>query len=76
MMAVPHERLEDLARRVAALGEELGDIAHTVLSEAVSVDDNDLKSHLRLEQQLQKARRALMKAEHLLVTADGTSSDD
>lgn len=76
MMAVPHERLEDLARRVASLGEELADIAHTVLREAVSVDDNDRKSHLRLEQQLQKARRALMKAEHLLVTADGTSSDD
>ena len=75
-MAVPNERLEDLAQRIASLGEELADIAHTVLSDAVSGDDNDRKSHLRLEQQLQKARRALMKAEHLLITADGTSSDD
>lgn len=71
----PTDRFEDLARRVEEIAEEVSDIAREVLSDAVSSAGDDRTDAVRLEQRLQKVRRALVKAEQLL-RADGTSSDD
>lgn len=69
------DRFDDLARRIEEIAEEVADISREVLSDAVSSAGADRADAVRLEQRLQKVRRALVKAEQLL-TADGTSSDD
>lgn len=69
------DRFDDLARRIEEIAEEVADISREVLSDAVSSAGADRTDAVRLEQRLQKVRRALVKAEQLL-TADGTSSDD
>ena len=70
-----NDRFDDLARRIEEIAEEVADISRDVLSDAVAAGGSDRTEAVRLEQRLQKVRRALVKAEQLLTT-DGTNSDD
>ena len=70
-----NRRFDELARRIEEIAEEVADISRDVLSDAVASPGDERAEAVRLEQRLQKVRRALVKAEQLL-TADGTSSDD
>ena len=70
-----NDRFDDLSRRIGEIAEEVADISRDVLSDALAASGAGRSDAVRLEQRLQKVRRALVKAEQLL-TADGTSSDD
>jgi|LakMenEpi03Aug12_release.lakeMendotaPanAssembly.Ray.scaffolds.fasta_scaffold508546_2 Mg2+ and Co2+ transporter CorA len=70
-----NDRFDDLARRIEEIAEEVADISRDLLSDAVSSSGTERSDSVKLEQRLQKVRRALVKAEQLL-TADGTSSVD
>jgi Mg2+ and Co2+ transporter CorA len=70
-----NDRFDDLARRIEEIAEEVADISRDLLSDAVSSSGTERSDSVKLEQRLQKVRRALVKAKQLL-TADGTSSVD
>jgi hypothetical protein len=70
-----NDRFDELARRIEEIAEQVADISRDLLADAVSSSGAERNVAVRLEQRLQKVRRALVKAEQLL-TEDGTSSGD
>jgi Mg2+ and Co2+ transporter CorA len=70
-----NDRFDELARRIEEIAEQVADISRDLLADAVSSSGAERNDAVRLEQRLQKVRRALVKAEQLL-TEDGTSSGD
>lgn len=65
-MASTGEGFEREADAVAAIAERLADAALDLLSEAIHEDDEGRAEAVRMERELQRARRSLTKAEGIL----------
>jgi hypothetical protein len=64
--------LEDIRARLAAIAEDIADLAQAKLREAVETGSADAAAG---ERRLSRARRAVLKAEALLRGAEGAGTD-
>ena len=77
-MGVARSRLEDLAERLDALSEELGDVSIDLLREAIATGAGKRPDE---DKRIAQARRAIDKAAHILRhtgadDADGSDGSD
>ncbi len=73
MSAMGDERLDDLRARLDAIAEEIADMAHAKLREAVRTANAAAEAE---ERKLGRARRAVIKASVLLGSSGDGPGDD